>query len=63
VSVSDSPFNTLLILTKKLTISALNLLAASAKDVLVLVEGSKNRLTTVFPLKGGTFLMSLFRDL
>ncbi len=59
VSFSVSPFTTLLVLTEKLTKSALNLLAASAKDVFVLVDGSKNKLTRVLPLRGGTFFMSL----
>ena len=39
------------------TVSALKRFAASSKDVLVLVDGSKNRFTTVFPLNAGTFLM------
>jgi hypothetical protein len=44
-----------------LTTSALSLFAARAKEVRVLVDGSKKRLTTVLPRNGGTFLMSLLR--
>jgi hypothetical protein len=61
VSCIDSPFITLLVETEKLTKSALNLLAASAKEVFVLVDGSKKRLTTDLPLSGGTFFISLLR--
>ena len=41
-------------------VSALNLFAASSNEVLVLVLGSKNRVTIVLPLRVGTFLMSRF---
>jgi hypothetical protein len=42
----------------KLIISALSLFAASSKELLVLVLGSKNRLMMVFPLSMGTFFTS-----
>src|SRR5689334_1997628 len=57
-SSSVSPFTTLLDEGEKLITSALNRLAASSNDVLVLVLGSKNRLTTVRPRSAGTFLIS-----
>ncbi len=40
VSLSDSPFTTLLVETEILITSVLSLFAASSKEVLVLVEGS-----------------------
>ena len=43
---------------EKLTTSALKRLAASSNEVLVRVEASKKRLTTVLPLKAGTFFTS-----
>jgi hypothetical protein len=46
---------------EKLTVSALNLFWASSKLIRVLVEFSKNRLTTVMPCKDGTFLIGLSR--
>src|SRR6185437_5729434 len=58
VSRSVSPFTTLLEEGEKLITSALRRLAASSKDVRVLVLGSKKRFTTVFPRRAGTFLIS-----
>jgi hypothetical protein len=58
VSRSVSPFTTLLEEGEKLMTSALSRLAANSNDVLVLVLGSKKRLTTVLPRKAGTFLIS-----
>ena len=58
VSSKVSPFTTLLEDGEKLITSALSRLAASSKDVRVLVLGSKNRFTTVFPRRAGTFLIS-----
>ena len=46
----------------KLIISAESLFAATSKEVFVRVLGSKKRLTTVFPLKVGTFFISLFNS-
>ena len=40
-----------------LKVSALIRLAATSKESLVRVEGSKNRFTMVRPLRAGTFLM------
>ena len=59
VSIRLSPFTTLLVGTEKFITSVLNLFAASSKEVLVLVEGSKKRFTAVLPRRVGTFLMSL----
>jgi len=42
-------------------VSAESLFAAISKEVLVLVDASKKRFITVFPLRVGTFLMSLPR--
>jgi hypothetical protein len=60
VSLSVSPFKIELLDELILTTSADNLLAASSKEVLVLVDGSKNKLTIVFPLRAGTFLIGRF---
>ena len=59
VSITDSPFFTLLVEEEKLIISALSLFAAISNEVLVLVLGSKNKLTIVLPLRAGTFFTSL----
>ena len=59
VSIRLSPLTTLLVGTEKLMTSVLSLFAASSKDVLVLVEGSKKRLTAVLPRRVGTFFISL----
>ena len=58
VSSKVSPFTMLLDEGEKLMTSALSRLAANSNDVRVLVLGSKKRLTTVFPLSAGTFLIS-----
>lgn len=58
VSLKLSPFAALLVFMLKLIISALNLFAASSKELRVRVLGSKNRLMMVFPLRVGTFLTS-----
>lgn len=58
VSSSVSPFVTLDVEILTLTASADKRLAAISNDVRVRVEGSKNRLITVRPLKAGTFFIS-----
>ncbi len=58
VSTGDSPLEALELLMLKSRTSADNLFAASSKEVRVLVLGSKKRLTTVLPLKVGTFFTS-----
>ena len=58
MSFKDSPFETEDPLAAKLITSAESLFAASSKDILVLVESSKKRFTTVLPLKVGNFLIS-----
>ena len=62
VSSKVSPFTMLLVDGEKFMTSALNRFAASSKEVRVRVLGSKNRLTTVFPRKAGTFLISRAAD-
>ena len=59
VSIRVSPFTTLLVVAEILMVSALSLFPAISKDVLVLVLASKKRFTTVFPLRVGTFFISL----
>jgi hypothetical protein len=59
VSLKVSPFNIELLEELILTTSADKRLAANSKDVLVLVEGSKNKVTIVLPLKAGTFFIGL----
>src|ERR1700746_2861680 len=58
VSFSDSPFCKLEVLAEILTTSALSRKAASSKDVRVRVLGSTKKLTSVFPRRAGTFLIS-----
>ena len=58
VSFRDSPFETEEPLAAKLITSAESLFAASSKEILVLVESSKNRFTTVLPRKVGSFFIS-----
>jgi hypothetical protein len=58
VSLSDSPFDTLEPRAEKLMTSADSRLAAASKEIRVRVESSKNRLTTVRPRSGGSFLIS-----
>ncbi len=57
VSISDSPFFTLLEAAEKLTTSAESLFSANSKERRVLVEFSKKRLAIVISLNVGTFLM------
>ena len=59
VSSRISPLDTLLVDAEKFRMSALSLFSASSKDDRVRVEGSKNRLITVFPRSVGTFLTGL----
>ena len=59
MSLRLSPFETLDPLAEKLITSALNLLEAASKEILVLVLSSKNKLTTVLPLKVGNFFTGL----
>jgi len=61
VSLNVSPFAILLPVVVKLTTSADNLRSASSKEIRVLVELSKNKLTIVFPCNVGIFLMGLSR--
>jgi len=56
VSLRVSPLLTLLPFAAKLMTSADSRLAANSKLVLVRVESSKNRLTTVRPRRVGSFL-------
>ena len=56
VSFKLSPLLTDDPLAEKLITSAESLLAAVSKLILVLVESSKKRFTTVFPLSVGNFL-------
>src|SRR5258708_6475897 len=58
VSLSDSPFWRLELDAEMFTTSALNLNAASSKEVLVRVLGSTKKLTSVLPRNAGTFLIS-----
>jgi hypothetical protein len=44
-------------LDEKFITSADNLFAAASKDILVRVESSANKLTTVLPRKVGSFLI------
>ena len=46
-------------LAEKLIISADNLFSANSKDILVLVEFSKNKFAIVISLKDGTFFIGL----
>ena len=55
VSFKFSPFETALVSAEKLMTSALNLFAANSKLIRVLVEFSKNKVTTVFPCRVGNF--------
>jgi hypothetical protein len=59
VSNSDSPFETEDALAVKLIVSALSRFSANSKEIRVLVELSKNRLTIVTSRKEGTFLIGL----
>jgi hypothetical protein len=59
VSSSVSPFDTDELLMVKLIVSALSLLSASSKDILVRVEFSKNKLRMDTSLSAGTFLTGL----
>ena len=61
VSLKVSPLLTLLVEDEKLTASADNLFSASSNEILVRVEFSKNKLTTVLPCRVGTFLIGLSR--
>jgi pyrimidine operon attenuation protein/uracil phosphoribosyltransferase len=56
VSIRVSPFTVLEDDPTILIVSALNRFSASSKDTRVRVLGSKNKLTTVLPLRVGTFL-------
>src|SRR5476649_2830387 len=58
VSLSVSPFLNDDASAEKFTMSAVNRCAASSKLILVRVEGSMNKLTTVFPRNAGTFLIA-----
>ena len=55
VSFKLSPLETLDPLALKLITSALSLFEAASKDILVRVLSSKNKLTTVLPLRVGSF--------
>src|SRR5262249_15600181 len=57
VSISVSPFETLLVEEEMLITSADNRFPAISKDVRVRVDASKNRLITVLPRRVGTFLI------
>ena len=57
VSISVSPFDTLLVEEEIFTTSADNRFPAISKEVRVRVEASKNKLMTVLPRSVGTFLM------
>ncbi len=59
VSLKVSPLDKLLDDAEKLIESADNLFSARSKDILVLVEFSKNKFTIVLPLSVGTFLTGL----
>jgi len=59
VSDSVSPFCTALVDAEMFNVSAERRFAAISKEVRVRVDGSKNRFTTVLPLRVGTFLISL----
>ncbi len=58
MSLSDSPFSTEEPLALTEMTSAERRFAASSKDELVRVLGSRKRLTMVLPRRAGTFLMS-----
>src|SRR5712671_6034803 len=58
VSLRVSPFFSDDASAVKLMISAVNRSAASSKLIRVRVEGSMNKLTTVFPRSAGTFLIA-----
>ena len=58
VSTSVSPLTTLEDDPETLMTSAESHLPAISNEVRVRVEGSRNRLTTVFPRSAGTFLIS-----
>jgi hypothetical protein len=58
VSIKLSPLDKELAEAVMLTASAESRLAASSKEVLVLVLGSTKKLTILLPLKVGTFLMA-----
>jgi hypothetical protein len=57
VSLRLSPLATLDPLAEKLITSADSRLAAASNEILVLVESSKNRFTTVRPRRVGSFLI------
>ena len=57
VSISVSPFDTLLVEADTFTTSAESRFPAISNDVRVRVEASKNRLMMVLPRSVGTFLM------
>jgi hypothetical protein len=57
--MSVSPFETELVETEKFIESALNRFAATSKEDLVRVDGSKKRLIIVRPLRVGTFFIGL----
>ena len=57
VSASDSPLTTDDVEPPMLKLSAESLFSASSKELLVRVEGSKNKLTMVRPRNAGTFLI------
>ncbi len=59
MSLRFSPLETLDPLALKVITSALNLFAAASKEILVLVESSKNKFTTVLPSNVGSFLTDL----
>src|ERR1043166_4960847 len=61
VSLSVSPFETLLVSDETLRTYAERRRAASSNEVLVRVELSKNRLTIVFPWRVGTFFIGRSR--
>src|SRR5205823_6233077 len=58
VSLSDSPFATLDPPALKLMTSAESRLAASSNEILVRVEFSRKKFTTVRPRRAGTFLIT-----
>src|SRR5881394_1128363 len=58
VSLSDSPFATLDPPALKLITSAESRLAASSNEILVRVEFSRKKFTTVRPRRAGTFLIT-----
>ena len=58
MSLRDSPLETDEPFAAKLITSAESLLAASSKEIRVLVESSKKRFTTVFPRRVGNFFIS-----